>query len=174
MRYPAMIALVMVMVCGCASKKQQPTASSAGADSDRWRKTDEAVANSLMESVRNPRSHGGGGGITHVVLMWLKTPGDAAAIDKIVQTSRQFTAIPGVVNVRVGRAVPSTRPVVDATFDVGLAMTFNDEASLHAYETHPQHVKAVNEVLRPLAAKTIVYDIKEADAVMAPASRESR
>ena len=51
--------------------------------------------------------------------------------------------------------------MVDDSFDVGLAMTFNDEAALHAYETHPQHVKAVTEVLRPLAGKTVVYDISE-------------
>ena len=60
-----------------------------------------------------------------------------------------------------------------STFDVGLTMTFSDEAALHAYETNPQHVKAVTEVLRPLAAKTLVYDIKEADAMSAPASKNA-
>jgi len=175
MRFAGTFVVVMILICGCAAKKSTPTASAAStnaADSERWRKTDEAVVNSLAESIRNPRAHGGG--ITHVVLMWLKTPGDQAAIDKIVRTSREFTAIPGVVSVRVGRPVPSTRPVVDASFDVGLAMTFNDEATLHAYETHPQHVKAVTEVLRPLAGKTVVYDIREADAGGAPASKQSR
>jgi hypothetical protein len=174
MRNLVMLAIVMAVACGCAAKKHEPAAAAGAnvADSERWRATDEAVVNALAESVRNPRAHGGG--ITHVVLMWLKTPGDAAAIDKIVRTSREFTAIPGVVSVRIGRPMASTRPVVDASFDVGLAMTLNDEAALHAYETHPQHLKAVTEVLRPLAAKTVVYDIREADTVTAPASRESR
>ena len=171
MRVRVAMVVVMLAVSGCAAKKHQPEAADAS-DSERWRKTDEAVVNALTESVRNPRAHGGG--ITHVVLLWLKTPGDQAAIDKIVRTSREFTAIPGVVNVRVGRPVPSTRPVVDASFDVGLAMTFNDEAALHAYETHPQHVKAVTNVLRPLAGKTVVYDIREAGAGAAPASKQTR
>jgi hypothetical protein len=175
MRFAGTFVVVVILISGCASKKSAPAAASANAaDSERWRKTDEAVVNSLAESVRNPRAHGGGGGITHVVLLWLKTPGDQAAIGKIVRTSREFTAIPGVVNVRVGRPVASTRPVVDASFDVGLAMTFNDEAALHAYETHPQHVKAVTEVLRPLAGKTVVYDIREADAGGAPASKANK
>ena len=172
MRLFVTIAVVMTVACGCAAKKHEPagTATANVADSERWRATDEAVVDSLMDSVRNPRSHAGG--ITHVVLIWLKKPGDSAAIDKIVRTSRELAAIPGVMNVRAGRPVPSTRPVVDASFDVGMAMTFNDEAALHAYETNPQHVKAVTEVLRPLAGKTIVYDIREADAATtAPASK---
>jgi len=168
MRLIATFVLVTILVAGCAAKKSQP-ATTEVPDSERWRKTDEAVANSLAESVRNPRSHAGG--ITHVVLLWLKTPGDAAGIEKIIKTSHELAAIPGVMNVRVGRPVASTRPVVDATFDVGLTMTFSDEAALHAYETNPRHVKAVTEVLRPLAAKTLVYDIKEADAMSAPASK---
>jgi len=169
MRTLATLVAVIILVSGCAAKKHEPAAGAEVSDSERWRKTDEAVANSLAESVRNPRSHAGG--ITHVVLLWLKTPGDRAAIEKIIATSRQFTSIPGVMNVRVGRPLASTRPVVDATFDVGLTMSFRDEAALHAYETHPQHVKAVTEVLRPLAGKILVYDIKEADAGGASASK---
>ena len=113
--------------------------------------------------------------VEHVVLCWLKEPGDAPAIDRIVQASRTFESIPGVVSVRPGRPVPSTRPVVDDSFDVGLVITFEDEAALHAYDQHPTHVKAVRDVLRPLAAKILIYDIRsarknEASASTAPAS----
>jgi hypothetical protein len=161
------VVIVVTFVFGCAAKQKNEPAADA-AESERWRKTDEAVVNSLMESVRNPRVRAGG--VTHIVLMWLKTPGDAAAIEKIIKTSREFAAIPGVVSVRVGRPLPSTRPVVDSSFDVGLAMQFNDPAALAAYEVHPQHVKAVREVLRPLAAKIQVYDIREADMKAAGAA----
>ena len=57
--------------------------------------------------------------------------------------------------------MPSTRPVVDSSFDVGLVITFTDEAALQAYETHPMHAAAVKGTLRPLAAKIQVYDIKK-------------
>ena len=120
------------------------------------------------------RSHNGQ--VEHVVLCWLNTPRDEAAIDRIVQSSRTFESIPGVVRVRAGRPVPSTRPVVDDSFDVGVIITFRDEAALHAYDQHPTHVRAVREVLRPLAGKIFIYDIrtsqktKEAGASTAPAS----
>jgi hypothetical protein len=48
---------------------------------------------------------------------------------------------------------------VDDSFDVGLVMRFANQADLSAYEKHPMHVKAVNEVLKPLAAKLLVYDV---------------
>lgn len=110
--------------------------------------------------------------VEHVVLMWLKTPGDEAAIEQIIHASREFRQIPGVLRVKAGRPLPSTRPVVDSSFDVGLVISFKDEAALNAYEGHPKHVQAVREVLRPLAAKFQVYDIREADASAALASQK--
>src|SRR5688500_12404699 len=138
MRLSAAVVTVAILMSGCAAKqREEPAVEARG--SDRWRATDEAVVNTLTQAVHNPRTHAGQ--ITHIVLLWLKQPGDAAAIDKIIKTSREFTKIPGVVSVRAGRPLPSTRPVVDSTFDVGLSMTFTDAAALNAYEVHPQHVK---------------------------------
>ena len=100
--------------------------------------------------------------VTHVVLFWLKTPGDEAARQRIIDASRTFKDIPGVVSVSAGRALPSTRPVVDSSFDVALTVTFTDEESMRAYEGHPIHVKAVQEVLRPVMAKVVVHDFHDA------------
>ena len=99
--------------------------------------------------------------VTHVVLVWLKTPGNAAARTKIIETSKTFATIPGVVRVTSGTALPSTRPVVDSSYDVAVVMTFEDEAALRAYDGHPTHKKAVEEVLRPLAGKILIYDFTE-------------
>ena len=98
--------------------------------------------------------------VTHVVLCWLKTPGDEAGRQKIIETSKAFASIPGVVSVTSGRALPSTRPVVDSSYDVAMVIAFTDEAALHAYDGHPTHRKAVDEVLKPLVGKLLVYDIK--------------
>src|SRR5688572_29170722 len=109
------VALMMILP-GCAGKNQGNAREPAAevSDSERWRKTDEAVVNALAQSVaESARGHGG---VTHVVLMWLKTPGDPTAIAKVIQTSREFRQIPGVMSVRVGRPMPSTRPVVDSSF----------------------------------------------------------
>jgi hypothetical protein len=99
--------------------------------------------------------------ITHVVLIWLKTPGDPAAREKVIDASKTFVGIPGVVSVRFGEALPSTRPVVDSSFDVAVVIRFTDEEALRAYDQHPTHKKAVDEVLKPLSAKVQIYDIKE-------------
>ena len=101
------------------------------------------------------------GTVAHIVLFWLKTPGDADAVRKIIETSETFRAIPGVVDLTVGRPIPSTRPVVDSSFDVGLVIMFADEAALQAYETHPTHAAAVKGTLRPLTSKIQVYDVKK-------------
>ena len=97
--------------------------------------------------------------VTHVVLCWLKSPGDEAGRARILEASRTFTSIPGVVSVTGGRPLPSTRPVVDSSFDVAVVMTFEDEAALRAYDAHPTHKRAVEEVLRPLVGRLVIYDI---------------
>src|SRR5688572_22888091 len=68
-----------------------------------------------------------GGSVEHVVLFWLKTPGDEAGRQRIIEESHKLREIPGVVKLAVGHAMPSTRPVVDSSFDVGLVITFKDE-----------------------------------------------
>lgn len=94
----------------------------------------------------------------HVVFVWLKTPGDAAQIDRLIEATRTLGRIPGVREVRVGRAVPSDRAVVDDSFDVGLYMIFASRDDLEAYQRHPAHVAAVRDTLAPLAARQQVYD----------------
>jgi hypothetical protein len=99
-------------------------------------------------------------GATHVVLCWLKSPGDSASRQQLIDTSYTFGKIPGVVSVTAGHPLPSTRPVVDSSFDVAVVMQFKNEQALRAYEQHPIHKKAVSDVLRPLTAKILIYDIQ--------------
>src|SRR4051812_38191997 len=77
--------------------------------------------------------------VTHVVICWLKY--DKGAVQRIVNASDELRKIPGVVSVTAGRPIPSTRPVVDSSFGVGIVVTFKDEEALRAYETDPIHVK---------------------------------
>ena len=101
------------------------------------------------------------GAVKHVVLCWLKTPGDQAARQRVIEESKAFVGvIPGLIDVSAGTSLPSTRPVVDASFDVAVVMTFKDEASLLAYDAHARHKKAVDEVLRPLVARLLIYDFR--------------
>ena len=99
------------------------------------------------------------GHVDHVVLMWLKDPTDTTARQKIIDASESFRQIPGVLDVRHGRPVPSTRPIVDSSFDIGVVITFKDRSSLDAYATHPIHAKAARELIQPSTRQIKVYDI---------------
>ncbi|MCE9519529.1 MAG: Dabb family protein [Verrucomicrobia bacterium] len=102
------------------------------------------------------------GDVTHVVLVWLKHKGDAAERAKVIETAKGFRdQIPGIISLSIGEPLPSTRPVVDSSFDVGLVMRFESKEALNAYEKNPIHVKAVKEILAPLAAKLVVHDWTE-------------
>ena len=76
--------------------------------------------------------------IVHVVLVWLKQPGNTEHRHQIIEASRAFREIPGVVELRVGPPLPSERPVVDDSFDVaiypGLGFSVAAEAMRQSWE----------------------------------------
>ena len=99
------------------------------------------------------------GTVDHVVLMWQKLPGNSVDRQALLSACSELRVIPGIKFLDVGTALASDRPVVDDSFDVGLTVRFDSAQSLHAYETDPRHLKKVNEVLKPLTKKIVVYDI---------------
>ena len=100
------------------------------------------------------------GKVEHIVLVWLKRPGNAADRATVIATAKKFQAeISQIQHLSVGTPVGSERPIVDDSFDVGLVMRFNSKADMGTYEKHPVHVNAVKQTLLPLAKKLLVYDI---------------
>jgi hypothetical protein len=76
----------------------------------------------------------------------------------VIDASNQLRTIPGVLDIRAGAVLPSTRPVVDSTYDVGVVVTFRDAEAMQGYLTHPTHLKVLNEVLKPNADHYRVFD----------------
>lgn len=99
--------------------------------------------------------------VNHVVICWLKEPGDKVQQAQIIQASKEFKKIPGVLEVRAGKVIPSERKVVDSSFDVAIFLSFETEKDLQAYLDHPDHVAAVNQILKPFTSKVLVYDFLE-------------
>ncbi len=97
--------------------------------------------------------------LTHMVFLWLKAPQDADARSAIVKVSRSFVNLPMVQSLRINRAEPSDRPIVDDSFDLAISMTFADRAALDCYLKDPVHITAVEEVIRPRIRKIVVYDL---------------
>ena len=98
------------------------------------------------------------GSVDHVVLVWLKRPGNAQDKQALVEVGRELRAIPGIRFLDSGTALPSERPTVDDSFDIGYVMRFESPAALEAYAIHPLHVKAKDELVR-LSRKILVYDV---------------
>ena len=98
-------------------------------------------------------------GVHHIVFCWLKDPGNTKHRAELIELSKSFADIPGVLSVAAGTSLPSTRPIVDSTFDVAIVMTFPNQSAMQSYLVHPAHTRAVEETLQPLVGKILVYDI---------------
>lgn len=153
-----LIATALGVAAGCqqqAAARQQDREAMV-----RYAETMVRLAESLQTRPSQPATSRPAATVAHVVLVWLKFPGDAAGRRAIADAGDSLKTIPGVVDVRAGPPVPSTRPVVDSSYDVGVLVTFTDEQALQAYPTHPTHLKVLEEVLKPNADHYKVYDFK--------------
>ena len=99
------------------------------------------------------------GEVQHIVLCWLKEPGNTEARQKLIDASYKLISLPGVVNVLAGPPLPSERPVVDDSFDVGIIMVLENSDALQQYLENPVHKKAIAEVLSPLTERILIYDV---------------
>ena len=99
--------------------------------------------------------------LSHVVLCWLKEPGNTEHRNQIIEVSKTFTKIPGVLDVRVGKVIESNRSIVDDSFDVGILVVVLDAKRLQEYLEHPIHQNAKRDALLPLVEKVLVYDFQE-------------
>ena len=98
--------------------------------------------------------------VEHVVVVWLKSPGNAEHRRRIITESEVLRGIPGVTGLRSGEVIPSDRSIVDSSFDVALIVSFADQAAMQAYLSHPVHVELVEQTLKPLVDKIRVYDFR--------------
>jgi len=101
--------------------------------------------------------------VTHIVVCWLRNPKDLKAREQLLAQGREFRKLPGVLRIHAGECLPSNRPGVVSDFDLAFVMEFESEAALRAYENHPDHQRAVRELLRPLTARVQVFDFVRRD-----------
>lgn len=100
------------------------------------------------------------GEIEHVVLVWLKRPGNSRDRSELVRATRELERSTGLIrSFSYGRPVPSSRPVVDDSFDLSLLMRFDNRGDLEKFLGHPAHQKTKKEILQPLARKVVIYDV---------------
>jgi hypothetical protein len=93
----------------------------------------------------------------HHVYFWLKEPGNEKACTRFEEGLKLLVTIPEIKMYHVGKAVQSGRDVVDDSFSYSYLAVFNDKTDQDAYQTHPTHLKFVEEY-GDLWEKVIVYD----------------
>jgi hypothetical protein len=102
------------------------------------------------------------GRVHHVVIVWLKDHGNPAARQRYIEASQQLAKLPMVWRYQIGTALPGGREVVDKSYDVAIVATFENAQALDDYTRHPDHKKVLEESLKPLVDKVVVYDFAEA------------
>lgn len=96
--------------------------------------------------------------VTHVVMVWLKEPGNAQQRSAFIKASEKLNNLPGIVNRHVGVVMAGDRRIVDDTFDVAVTVTMESKAALKAYLNNPKHKKILHEQIKPLVNRTVAYD----------------
>lgn len=95
---------------------------------------------------------------THIVIFWTD-PTKPEAADRLLEGAQQYlSVIPGMMHFQVGKMVPSHRPVVDQSYQVGLSTMFIDKAAQDAYQVHPLHTEFIEKVFKAYCTKVVVYD----------------
>lgn len=96
--------------------------------------------------------------VSHVILLWLKDPTNLHHKQQVIEATESLRDIPGVLEIRVGEALPSERAVVDDSFTLGIHMLFRSPAAMETYVSHPDHTKTVTQAIMPFVDKIVIYD----------------
>ena len=100
--------------------------------------------------------------VTHIVFVWMaeghRTPQD---IQRLIDGEQTLRKIPGLLSMKIGRAVPGDRPNVDGSFDVATSFRFRSVAAMHDYLKNPLHLQFLKDDVKGKVGKILIYDIQE-------------
>ncbi len=97
---------------------------------------------------------------SHVVIFWTHENTPQVADELIAGANKYLKGLPGILHFHIGKMVPSSRPVVDQSYQVALNIIFKDKASQDAYQNHPGHLEFVDKVFKKLCKAVKVYDFQ--------------
>lgn len=96
--------------------------------------------------------------LAHHVFFWLKNPDSKEDLNKLIEGLKTLKKIETVRSLRIGiPASTEKRDVVDNSFSASELIFFDDVEGQNVYQTHPIHVKFVEDC-SSLWEKVIVYD----------------
>ncbi len=98
------------------------------------------------------------GEISHIVVLWLKHPGNVEEENALIRATHSFRRIHGVRRIEVGRSIPIHRPEIEQAFDLCAIITFKDESALTKFENDKRHAQAVELFLKPFVRRYVIYN----------------
>lgn len=101
-----------------------------------------------------------GGMFIHHVFFWLKEPITAEIRSKFEQALRDLVKVETIVDFHLGIPAGTSRDVIDASYAYSLLTTFKNKEDQDVYQTHPIHLKFIEENSM-LWEKVVVYDTIE-------------
>jgi hypothetical protein len=93
----------------------------------------------------------------HHVYFWLKNPGSADDRARLLKGLQTLPTINVIKTAHIGVPADTNRPVIDTSYHFSLLLLFNNRQDQDAYQTHPTHLKFVEDC-SALWTKVIVYD----------------
>ena len=96
-------------------------------------------------------------GFSHHVFFWLKDPKNAQVRKQFQEGLKKLVTVDEIVESHLGVPANTNRDVVVNTYTYSLLLFFKDKADQDIYQTHPTHLKFIEEC-SALWEKVEVYD----------------
>jgi len=112
-----------------------------------------------LSSSNAPAANARSGEVIHVMLFWLKRPGNVDDRNVLLRGLRTLRRVRGVTELRVGRPLPGDRPGLEQSFDLGLIVVFRDREALEKFEQDPRRRGVLDAMLQPLVRRYTVYNL---------------
>jgi len=93
----------------------------------------------------------------HHVFFWLKKPVNRETRLKFENGLKKLVTIETIVVKHLGTPATTDRGVIDSTYSYSLLLTFKNKEDQDIYQTHPIHLKFIDEC-EELWERVLVYD----------------
>lgn len=102
-----------------------------------------------------------GGQVVHVIMMWFDDSVTVEQRQQVIEVTRGFSKIPGVVDIRVGETLQVGGGNIDSSYSVGAYIVLENEVALEEYINHPIHVAAKQSGALDGLEKMVVYNFTD-------------
>lgn len=116
-----------------------------------------AIAGTFILATANPSEQEMKNVFVHQVYFWLKNPGNAEDLAKLVAGLKKLTAITTIKEYHIGKPAGTSREVIDGSYSVSWLTLFATRADQDSYQVDPLHLQFIEEC-KSLWNKVVVYD----------------